>query len=304
MINQLTTNSGELPIVEPIVEPTVQQLNAIQRWWSNIDWEGLIALIIQKAIAIALLILLFIVLTKIANFSIKQMFKNYQRTKTTEVRLTTLKTLVLNVTHYTLAFFFIYALLSILGVPVGSLLAGAGIAGLAIGLGAQGFTNDLLTGFFIIFEQQIDVGDYITLANLNIEGTVTQVGLRLLQIRSIDGTVHFIPNRNITTVSNHSREAMRVIVDVRIIPSEGIEGIREAITRANKKIAETYAEDLQTQPIIFGVVDLGNSNYAIRTTMYVENGKQASVQQELLTLSIFELTAAGYTIPNTPIVIK
>ncbi|MFC4709756.1 mechanosensitive ion channel family protein [Enterococcus eurekensis] len=300
MINQLTTNSGELPIVEP----TVQQLNAIQRWWSNIDWEGLIALIIQKAIAIALLILLFIVLTKIANFSIKQMFKNYQRTKTTEVRLTTLKTLVLNVTYYTLAFFFIYALLSILGVPVGSLLAGAGIAGLAIGLGAQGFTNDLLTGFFIIFEQQIDVGDYITLANLNIEGTVTQVGLRLLQIRSIDGTVHFIPNRNITTVSNHSREAMRVIVDVRIIPSEGIEGIREAITRANKKIAETYAEDLQTQPIIFGVVDLGNSNYAIRTTMYVENGKQASVQQELLTLSIFELTAAGYTIPNTPIVIK
>ena len=304
MINQLTTNSGELPIVEPIVEPTVQQLNAIQRWWSNIDWEGLIALIIQKAIAIALLILLFIVLTKIANFSIKQMFKNYQRTKTTEVRLTTLKTLVLNVTYYTLAFFFIYALLSILGVPVGSLLAGAGIAGLAIGLGAQGFTNDLLTGFFIIFEQQIDVGDYITLANLNIEGTVTQVGLRLLQIRSIDGTVHFIPNRNITTVSNHSREAMRVIVDVRIIPSEGIEGIREAITRANKKIAETYAEDLQTQPIIFGVVDLGNSNYAIRTTLYVENGKQASVQQELLTLSIFELTAAGYTIPNTPIVIK
>lgn len=301
MINQLTTtNSGELPIVEP----TVQQLNAIQRWWSNIDWEGLIALIIQKSIAIALLILLFIVLTKIANFSIKQMFKNYQRTKTTEVRLTTLKTLVLNVTYYTLAFFFIYALLSILGVPVGSLLAGAGIAGLAIGLGAQGFTNDLLTGFFIIFEQQIDVGDYITLANLNIEGTVTQVGLRLLQIRSIDGTVHFIPNRNITTVSNHSREAMRVIVDVRIIPSEGIEGIREAITRANKKIAETYADDLQTQPIIFGVVDLGNSNYAIRTTMYVENGKQASVQQELLTLSIFELTAAGYTIPNTPIVIK
>lgn len=301
MINQLTTtNSGELPIVEP----TVQQLNAIQRWWSNIDWEDLIALIIQKSIAIALLILLFIVLTKIANFSIKQMFKNYQRTKTTEVRLTTLKTLVLNVTHYTLAFFFIYALLSILGVPVGSLLAGAGIAGLAIGLGAQGFTNDLLTGFFIIFEQQIDVGDYVTLSNLNIEGTVTQVGLRLLQVRSINGTVHFIPNRNITTVSNHSREAMRVIVDVRIIPSEGIEGIREAITRANEKIADTYAEDLQTQPTIFGTVDLGNSNYAIRTTLYVENGKQATVQQELLTLSIFELTTAGYTIPNTPIVIK
>ncbi|MEG0293236.1 mechanosensitive ion channel family protein [Enterococcus sp.] len=301
MLNQLTTStSGD----SPIVEPTIQQLNALQRWWNSINWESILSLIIQKSIAIGLLILLFILLARIANFSIKQMFRNYQRSKASEVRLTTLKTLVLNVTHYTLSFFFIYALLSILGVPVGSLLAGAGVAGLAIGLGAQGFTNDLLTGFFIIFEQQIDVGDYVILSNINIEGTVTQVGLRLLQIRSIDGTVHFIPNRNITTVSNQSREARRVIVDVRIDPSEGIEGIREAIDKANQSIAKMYAEDLQTQPTIFGTVDLGNSNYAIRTTLYVENGKQATVQQELLTLSIFELTKAGYSIPNTPIVLK
>ncbi|GGI64872.1 mechanosensitive ion channel family protein [Enterococcus alcedinis] len=301
MLNQLTTStSGD----SPIVEPTIQQLNALQRWWNSINWESILSLIIQKSIAIGLLILLFILLARIANFSIKQMFRNYQRSKASEVRLTTLKTLVLNVTHYTLSFFFIYALLSILGVPVGSLLAGAGVAGLAIGLGAQGFTNDLLTGFFIIFEQQIDVGDYVILSNINIEGTVTQVGLRLLQIRSIDGTVHFIPNRNITTVSNQSREARRVIVDVRIDPSEGIEGIREAIDNANQSIAKMYAEDLQTQPTIFGTVDLGNSNYAIRTTLYVENGKQATVQQELLTLSIFELTKAGYSIPNTPIVLK
>lgn len=301
MLNQLTTStSGD----SPIVEPTIQQLNALQRWWNSINWESILSLIIQKSIAIGLLILLFILLARIAHFSIKQMFRNYQRSKASEVRLTTLKTLVLNVTHYTLSFFFIYALLSILGVPVGSLLAGAGVAGLAIGLGAQGFTNDLLTGFFIIFEQQIDVGDYVILSNINIEGTVTQVGLRLLQIRSIDGTVHFIPNRNITTVSNQSREARRVIVDVRIDPSEGIEGIREAIDNANQSIAKMYAEDLQTQPTIFGTVDLGNSNYAIRTTLYVENGKQATVQQELLTLSIFELTKAGYSIPNTPIVLK
>lgn len=301
MLNQLTTStSGD----SPIVEPTIQQLNALQRWWNSINWESILSLIIQKSIAIGLLILLFILLARIANFSIKQMFRNYQRSKASEVRLTTLKTLVLNVTHYTLSFFFIYALLSILGVPVGSLLAGAGVVGLAIGLGAQGFTNDLLTGFFIIFEQQIDVGDYVILSNINIEGTVTQVGLRLLQIRSIDGTVHFIPNRNITTVSNQSREARRVIVDVRIDPSEGIEGIREAIDKANQSIAKMYAEDLQTQPTIFGTVDLGNSNYAIRTTLYVENGKQATVQQELLTLSIFELTKAGYSIPNTPIVLK
>lgn len=300
MQNQLfTKNSMDIPIVEP----TVQQLNALQRWWNSINWESLIAAIIQKSVAVSLLILLFILLTRIANFAIRQAFKKHQRTKTSEVRLTTLKTLVLNVTHYTLGFFFIYSLLSILGVPVGSLLAGAGIAGLAIGLGAQGFTNDLLTGFFIIFEQQIDVGDYVKLANLGIEGTVTQVGLRLLQIRSSDGTVHFIPNRNITTVSNHSREAMRVTVDVRILPSEGLDAIKKAITLANDQIAKMYADDIQVQPAIFGTVDLGTSNYAIRTTLYVVNGKQGVIQQELLTLSIFELTNAGFTIPNTPITI-
>ncbi len=68
--------------------------------------------------------------------------------------------------------------------PIGSLLAGAGIAGVAIGLGAQGFMSDVITGFFIIMEQQMDVGDYIKLANLTIEGTVVSVGIRTLQLKA------------------------------------------------------------------------------------------------------------------------
>ncbi|MFU1842160.1 mechanosensitive ion channel family protein, partial [Enterococcus faecium] len=83
-----------------------------------------------------------------ANYSKKQHFS--------ESRLKTLHTLIINAFQYTLFFFFIYSLLTIVGVPVGSLLAGAGIAGVAIGLGAQGFMNDLITGFFIILEQQMD----------------------------------------------------------------------------------------------------------------------------------------------------
>ena len=94
---------------------------------------------------------------------------------------------------------------------------------------------------------------------------------------------------------------MRVQVDVRIVPAEGIEGIRTAIERANQQIVGKYAEAIQTPPVIFGLVDLGNSNYAIRTTMYVSNGRQGKIQEELLSASIAELTAAGYTIPNTPI---
>lgn len=297
MLYLLTTDSTDTTIIEP----AARQLNAIQRWWNNINWEAILGLLIQKALAIFLIILLFFILNRIATFIVQQMFKKYPSHKFSEVRLTTLQTLILNVTHYTLTFFFIYALLAILGVPIGSLIAGAGIAGIAIGLGAQGFMNDLITGFFIIFEQQIDVGDYISLHDLGIEGTVTVVGLRILEMQSIDGTIHFIPNRNITTISNASRGDRRVVVDVRIVPTEDLDTIKKLITQANEEISVEEENVIKIPPEIFGMVDLGNGNYAIRTTLYVQNGKQALIQQKLLTRSISLLTAAGYTIPNTPI---
>ncbi len=285
-----------------IIEPAAQQLNAIQRWWLSLNWEAITGLIIQKAITILFIIILFSILVRVVDFLVDRTFTSYSKKKTNEVRMATLHTLIRNVIHYTLGFFFIYALLSTIGIPVGSLLAGAGIAGLAIGLGAQGFMNDIITGFFIITEQQIDVGDYIKLNDLAIEGTVTSVGLRTLQLQSSDGTVHFVPNRNITTISNTSRANMRVLVDVRIDPSEDIAGIQAAIERANQQIVQKYTEDIQTPPVIFGIVDLGNSNYAIRTIMYVSNGRQYKIQEELLRASIHEVSQAGFTIPNSPIV--
>lgn len=285
-----------------IIEPAAQQLNAIQRWWLSLNWEAITGLIIQKAITILFIIILFSILVRVVDFLVDRTFTSYSKKKTNEVRMATLHTLIRNVIHYTLGFFFIYALLSTIGIPVGSLLAGAGIAGLAIGLGAQGFMNDIITGFFIITEQQIDVGDYIKLNDLAIEGTVTSVGLRTLQLQSSDGTVHFVPNRNITTISNTSRANMRVLVDVRIDPSEDIAGIQAAIERANQQIVQKYTEDIQTPPVIFGIVDLGNSNYAIRTIMYVSNGRQHKIQEELLRASIHEVSQAGFTIPNSPIV--
>ncbi len=191
-----------------------------------------------------------------------------------------------------------------IGVPIGSLLAGAGIAGVAIGLGAQGFMSDVITGFFVIMEQQMDVGDYVKLANLTIEGTVVSVGIRTLQLKATDGTVHFIPNRNITTISNLSRANMQVLLDIRIVPEEGYDRIYGIIEQVNTRLAEKYNDELQTQPEIFGLVDLGNSNFAIRTVCYVLNGKQFALKEEFLSSYVKELTAAGFTIPNTPIVLK
>lgn len=191
--------------------------------------------------------------------------------------------------------------MTIVGVPVGSLLAGAGIAGVAIGLGAQGFMNDIITGFFIILEQQMDVGDYIRLANLNIEGTVISVGLRTTQMKALDGTLHFIPNRNIMTISNLSRSNMQVLIDVRIMPDEGYDKITEIIDHVNEELKRKYNDSIQQGPSIFGMVDLGNGNFAVRTTMYVLNGKQALIKEEFLAQYVKKLSEANFTIPNTPI---
>lgn len=284
-----------------ITEPTTEKLNAFQRWWESLDWTALTGTIISKILAVLALTILFAILVRVADYFINRSFRVNKKKKQNEVRVKTMNTLAKNVAHYTLGFFYIYSLLSSLGVPVGSLLAGAGIAGLAIGLGAQGFMNDVINGFFIIIEQQFNVGDYIQLTDIVLEGTVISVGLRTLQLQSADGTVHFIPNRNITTISNTSRFDMRVQVNVRVKPTEGLDGIYEAIERANQQIVDSYSEYIQTPPVIFGLVDLGNNNFAIQTTMYVKNGQQGKLQEELLSSSIQELTKDGYSIPSSPI---
>ncbi|EJB2772407.1 mechanosensitive ion channel family protein, partial [Enterococcus faecalis] len=284
---------------------TVKKVSALQRFWNNINWDAIVATLIEKSLSILFLIFLFFIIQRIGKYLIDRTYANYSKKQHfSESRLKTLHTLIINAFQYTLFFFFIYSLLTIVGVPVGSLLAGAGIAGVAIGLGAQGFMNDLITGFFIILEQQMDVGDYIRLLALNIEGTVTSVGLRTTQIKAVDGTVHFIPNRNITTISNLSRANMQVLIDVRINPEEGYEKICEVITEVNETLKEKYIESIQTGPDIFGMVDLGNGNFAVRTTMYVLNGKQFAVKEEFLAQYIKALTEAGFTIPNTPIIAK
>lgn len=296
-----TTDSSSLNLTEA----TVKKVNALERFWNSINWDQILATFIEKLLYIALLCILFVIINKIGVYLIDQAYGNYRKKNTlSESRLDTLHKLINNAFKYVLFFFFMYSILSIVGVPVGSLLAGAGIAGVAIGLGAQGFMNDIITGFFIILEQQMNVGDYIRLIALNIEGTVISVGLRTTQVKALDGTMHFIPNRNITTISNLSRSNMLIQIDVRIIPDEGYDKIIEIISRVNDRLKEKYTDDIQNGPTIFGMVDLGNANFAVRTTMYVLNGKQAIIKEDFLAQYVKELSEANFTIPNSPIILQ
>lgn len=293
-----TTDSTGLDVVDQATE----KLSAWQRYWQSINWDIVFSAFIQKGITLIAILVLFGIIKKTGNFLITQSFERQKRKVAgSTTRIETIHTLSANIFSYTLFFFFLYSVLDTIGIPVGSLLAGAGIAGIAIGLGAQGFMNDIITGFFIILEQQIDVGDYIKLVNLQIEGTVTSVGIRMVQLKSADGTVHFIPNRNITTISNLSRAHMQVLIDVRIQPNEGYEEINKLIKTVNDRLGENYKKDIFDGPNLFGMVDLGNGNFAIRTVMYVTNGKQLPLKEEFLAAYVKELTEHGFSIPNNPI---
>jgi moderate conductance mechanosensitive channel len=124
----------------------------------------------------------------------------------------TLTSLMHNIVRYTIYFIFILMSLQVLQFHIGTLLAGAGIAGLAIGFGAQSVIKDLLTGFFILFEDQYGVGDYVTINGQT--GTVTQIGIRLTRLQVWTGEVESIPNGMVQQVTNYSRTNSLAVIDV------------------------------------------------------------------------------------------
>lgn len=193
-------------------------------------------------------------------------------------RVKTLQKLSINAFSYVLIFVFITIVISIFGLNPTGLIAGAGVVGLAIGFGAQGLVSDVVTGFFLLLEKQIDVDDYVTAGG--VDGVVEEVGLRTTQIRAFDGTLHFIPNREISSVSNHSRGNMRALVDMSISYDDNIDQAIDVLQAACDHIA---LEDsaIKEGPNVIGVQGLGDSDVVIRIIAKTENMAQWAVERKL-----------------------
>ena len=261
----------------------------------NINWEGLL---ISSGITILKIIGIFIafaIAKAIGNKIIDRAFtKLKEKEDITKGRALTLQRLAENIFSYTLIFILVATLFSIFGLSVASLIAGAGIVGLAIGFGAQGLVSDVVTGFFLLLEKQIDVNDYVTIGG--IDGIVESVGLRTTQIRSFDGTLNFIPNRDITSVSNHSRGNMRALVDIGIAYDENIDQAIAVIQAACDRVASENPV-ITDGPNVIGVQSLGASDVVLRVIAKTENGEQWAVERELRKVIKAALDANGIEIP-------
>ncbi len=247
--------------------------------FSDLKWE---TWLFDIGIWVLKIFLFYLIYKVIRTFTFKIIEKIFSRMQAkenlSENRTKTLESLTKNAFGYVFIFILIVTILEMLGINVSAILAGAGIVGLAVGFGAQGLVSDVVTGFFILLEKQIDVGDEVTIGV--IKGVVEVVGLKTIQIRGYDGSLHYIPNRQIAILSNHSRGAMRAMVEIKLKAEDNL----EEITKSIKEICHTMAEkdeDILMGPEILGIQDMGTADYTIQIVARTTNGQQYHVERQL-----------------------
>ena len=193
-------------------------------------------------------------------------------------RSKTIHTIILNATKYTLYFIFAYIFLSILGVPVGTLLAGAGVVGVAIGLGAQQLIKDVINGFFIIFENQFEVNDWVTLPQMDISGAILDVGIRTTAIQAASGDIFYIPNSEISIVNNQSRSVRTVNIDLPMSTQIPMARFEDLLHQTSQTLNQKYQDSLDGETLFVGPIKVSDQSFNYRISFQVTNGEHYLLQ--------------------------
>lgn len=222
-----------------------------------------------KALIIIGLLIATRILNKLGSKLIDQIFKDRfninDRIRIESRRVDTLSKLLKNILSYSLYFVVIATIIDMFS--PGSLkviLGGAGILGLAVGFGAQDLVKDIVSGFFIIFEDQFAVGEHIKVDDKF--GVVEEVGLRLTKIRDWTGELYIIPNGKIGSVTNYDRGAMRAIVDIGVSYQDDLQEALKVIEKGCEKAYEDMKDVIEEKPCVHGVTKLDATYVTIRVT--------------------------------------
>lgn len=167
-----------------------------------------------------------------------------------------------------------------IGMDITPLLAGAGVAGLAIGFGAQSLIKDVIAGFFILAEDQFHVGDVIQAAGVS--GQVEKMTLRMTIVRDLHGIVHFIPNGEIKVASNLTKEWSQTVLEVGVSYEEDVDRVIRVLTEIGQDMAndETFGKLVLEPPQVLGVEALADSQVTIRILAKTLPLKQWEVARE------------------------
>lgn len=249
--------------------------------------------LVGKIIRIVLIIIAMYLIIRIGTKLINKFIKRQSNMKISidEKKARTLGALMKSILRYSVYFF---GIASILTQVFGTIsLTFAGIGGVAIGFAAQNFVKDVINGFFILFEDQFSVGDYINIGDKG--GVVESIGLRLTKLRDFNGDIHIIPNGMISQITNHSRGDMRVLVDVDVDYEEDI----DRVTAILDKVCEDFKsnENIVDGPKVIGVVALKDLGFTVRVWAKAKTMTQWECENDLRKEIKKALTDNGIKIP-------
>lgn len=175
----------------------------------------------------------------------------------------------------------IILILAELGVSIAPLLATAGVAGIAVGFGAQTLVKDYFTGFVMLIENQIRQDDIVEIAGKT--GTVEEVTLRYVRLRDYEGAVHYVPNSSISVVTNRTRTFAYAVTDIGVAYKENLDRVYEVMRSVAQQMIEDQAlkDKILGELEIAGVEGLGDSAIMIRSRLMVKAQDQALIRREL-----------------------
>jgi small conductance mechanosensitive channel len=252
-------------------------------------WDTISGWLLNHGVPILIILVATIIAYWVIRAALRRVVTQYVRIKGKgrhsklwfENRTRTLSAIISSTLGVLLFVVALFMLLSEVGVDIGPLLAGAGVLGIAVGFGAQSLIKDFIGGLFILLEDQFNKGDVVKIAG--IAGLVEEVNLRRTVLRDLDGIVHIIPNGEITTASNYTRDWARVNLDISVGYGEDLDHVMAVINRVGKELAEDehYAKLIMTPPQALRVNNFGDSGIDIKILGDTKPMKQWQVTGEL-----------------------
>jgi len=218
-----------------------------------------------------------------------------QKDMSTTQQVNTLKSLVTSVFNYIMYFIIVTIVLSILGVNVSSILAVAGVGGIAISFGAQTLVKDIISGMFIWMEGSITVGDVVTINDLS--GVVESVAIRTTMVRDYNGNIYVIPNGDIRTITNMSRDFKRAIVDIRC-PYEADQAYIVQILEEEMEKASEEIDGLTSIPEVMSILSFDTDAVVVRIAVQCPVGQHWRIERDLRTRVKARFDQEGIEMPH------
>jgi small-conductance mechanosensitive channel len=261
-------------------------MNIIQEFFSDFTWDT----IIKTGLRVSMILIFAWVAMKLLQKTLQRLEQHLTKKSEEEgeppsesqKRIETIVRLIKQACLLALWLTVGLVILKEFGVEIGPIIASAGVVGLAVGFGAQNLVRDIISGFFIILENQIRVGD-VAIVN-GTGGLVEKINFRTTVLRDLGGVVHIFPNGTIATLSNLTNEWSAYIFDIGVAYKENTDHVIEIMQEVGKTMREDekYGEFMLEDPDIFGVDKFGDSSVVIKGRIRTKPIRQWEVGREYL----------------------